>query len=146
MLAGSTAATYPFHCAAVLPPSLMLDYGRKWGTDRQMTNALRGYWCRRRVVSAQNQLLAGSFATVLTMQAAEWHCSGALQSHSLVFLKWYQHKAAASLWRFRPSMNNGTGLVTLLCAKRTLPENSPPAAYLHHIQLYRHLSKINISV
>lgn len=26
-----------------------------------------------------------------------------------------------------------------------VPENSPPAAYLHHIQLYRHLSKTNIS-
>lgn len=111
-----------------------------------MTNAPRGCSCSRRVVPAQSQPLAGSFATVLTVQVAVWHGSGARHSHSLVFLERYQHKAAATCWRFRPSMNNGTGLVTLLCAKRSLPENSPPAVYLHHIQLYRHLSTINISV
>lgn len=78
----------------------------------------RGSWHGQRGIPTQSQQLAGSFAMVLAMQVGAWHGSGALWSHLLFSLEQYQHKAAATRWWFRPSTNDGTGLVTLLHVKR----------------------------
>lgn len=112
---GGTGATNPFHRLLPAHPAWCRTKRENKAQASRWQMTWRGYWHGWSNIPAKSQL---QLCHRLCHAGRTWHRSETLWSLSLVFLEWYQHKAAATRWWFRPSMNGRAWLVTLLHAKR----------------------------